>query len=328
MKRSSINRLAALVLITAALAGCGTTPKETQAPDQKASPQTQAPASTQSAPSSRETVYPITVKDAAGREITFDSEPKRIVSMVPGHTELVFALGKGSSLVGRSDFCDFPAEAKQIESVGGFFPPNYEKIVAAKPDLILLLGGSEEARTKLETEYKLTTLVLDPQNFTQLYEGMKLLGRVLNAQEAAERLIADMQAATKAVEEKVAKATTKPVVFYEVWNDPLQTTGPNTFMDDMIRLAGGVNAAANAEPGWALFSVEQLVAANPDLILASSPDAAKAILERKGWESIKAVKTGRVVGAPDQNLIVRPGPRLIQGLNWMAEQIHPELSSK
>ncbi len=324
MKRFATHIVPALLLLMTLVAGCGSTPKTSEPTPAPAPAQPAASTNEAAKPASKATTYPITVKDAAGRDITFNAEPKRIVSVVPANTELVFALGKGSSLVGRSDFCDYPAEAQQVESIGGI-PFNFEKIVSLKPDLILFYNGSEQDRTKLEQEYNLTTFVVDPGNFAELYAGVTSLGQVLNAQEAAQKLVADMQAATKAVEEKVAKATTKPVVFYEVWHDPLQTAGPNSFIDDMIRLAGGTNAAADTKDPWAMFSLEQLAAANPDVIFTGTPDGAKAILERKGWESLKAVKDGKVFGAPDQNLVVRPGPRLIQGLNWMAEQIHPEL---
>lgn len=308
---------AALFLLASLVAGCGGA--------QTAGSKETAKANEAAKPEPKVTAYPITVKDGAGRDVIIKAEPKRIISVAPSNTELLFALGKGGSLVGRSDFDDFPAEVTQIESVGGFHPPNYEKIVSLKPDLILLIAGGKEAREKLETEYKLTTFVVDPQNFNQLYDGMKALGQVINAQEQAEKLVADMQAQVDAIREKAAKATTKPVVFYEVWHDPLMTAGPDTFIDDMIKIAGGANAAASAKDRWPQFPLEELAAANPDIIVTGSADAAKAAAERKGWESIKAVKAGKVLGVPDENLVVRPGPRLVEGLKWFAQQIHPEI---
>lgn len=315
---------AALLLLASLVAGCG----QTSAPKESAKPTAEMKTAAPEAPKAAEpkrTTYPITLKDAAGRDVTIAAEPKRIISVAPSNTELVFALGKGGSLVGRSEFDDYPAEVKSIESIGGFMPPNYEKIVSLKPDLILLISGSEEARDKLTNEYKLTTFVVNPQNFAELYAGIKTLGQILNAQEQAEKLVADMEKQVNGVKEKAAKAAEKPVVFYEVWHDPLMTAGPNTFIDDMIRIAGGVNAAASAKEPWPQFSLEQLAAANPAVIIAGSPDAAKAARERKGWESLKAVKDGKVFGLPDQNLFVRPGPRLVQGLQWLAEQVHPEI---
>lgn len=270
-------------------------------------------------------VYPITVRDAAGRDVTIAAEPKRVISVAPSNTELMFALGKGDILVGRSDFCDYPAEALAIESIGGFFPPNYEKILSLEPDLVLMVDGTVEAREKLEQEYGLTTLVIDPGNFEEMYEGIMTLGKAVNAREAAQQLVAQIQAEVAAIEEKTAQVENKPVVVYQVWADPLMVAGPGSYIDDMIRIAGGINAAAGASGAWAEFPVEQLFEADPDLIVTNSPTTAQESLERKGWESLKAVREGKVVGLPDESIVVRPGPRLIQGLHWFAEQLHPEL---
>lgn len=323
--------VAAFFLLAIVVAGCGGA--QTSGSKESAKPAEATVTAAQETkespkPAAKKTTYPLTVKDDAGRQITFQAEPKRIISVAPGNTEMLFALGKGTSLVGRSDFDDYPAEVAKIESIGGFFPPNYEKIVSLKPDLVLLISGTEEARSKLENEYKITTFVVDPANFEQLYGTFLTLGKILDAQEQAEKVVADMKQQVNEIASKAAKAATKPVVFYQVWHDPLQTAGPNTFIDDMIRLAGGTNAAASAKDRWAMFSLEQLAAANPDIIIANSPAAAAEAKARKGWESLKAVRENRVLGLPDENLFVRPGPRLVQGLKWMAEQIHPEIFTK
>lgn len=310
---------AALVFAVAAtvVAGCGgTTAKDTPAPPtaSKEAPKTEA----------KVTTYPITLKDATGREVTLTAEPKRIISIAPSNTELVFALGKGSLLVGRTDFCDFPAEAKQIESVGSLFPPNYEKIVSLKADLILMMGGNEPERTKLINDYKQTVFVVQPNNFEQLYAGIKNLGVILNAQPAAEKVVTDMQSQVKAVTDKVAKATTKPSVFYPTWTDPLMTAGSETFLDDIIRLAGGTNAAADVK-GFTTYSMEKLQATNPDFLVTGSKDVTDKIKADKAWAGFKAVKENKLVQVPDNNLVTRPGPRIVQGLQWFAETLHPEV---
>lgn len=271
-----------------------------------------------------QTTYPVTVKDATGRAVTIAAEPKRIISVAPANTELIFAIGKGDSLVGRSDFCDFPAAATMIESIGGFFPPNYEKIVSLKPDLILLVGGSDEARDKLTNEFQLTTFVVDPQNIAELYVGLQALGVVVNAQEQAAEVAAQMQAGFKEITDQVAKATTKPKVFYEVWHDPLMTAGAETFIDDLIRMAGGSNVGSVVK-GWSTFSLEQLVAANPEVIITGAIDRVDQIKDQANWQSFTAVKEGRISVVEDANIIVRPGPRLVLGLRWLTEQIHPDL---
>lgn len=318
-----------LFVAAAVVAGCGGAAKAPTAPNAPTSPSTPtttaAPATADTTtPAPKQTTYPITLKDGAGRDVTIPAEPKRVISVVPSNTELTFALGKQSVLVGRSDFDDYPAEAKQIESIGGFMPPNYEKIVSMKPDLILLTAGSKDARDKLVNDYKLNAFVLDPKNFDEVYAGIRSLGVVLNAQEPAEKLVADMQQQVKEIGDKAAKATTKPKVFYEVWNDPLMTAGNGTFVGDIVKIAGGQNVGDSVQ-GWANFGMEQLAAANPDIYITTNQETAAKVKERSGFANIKAVKDGKVIGMEDENIVNRPGPRLVLGLKWFFETLHPEL---
>ncbi|HWI52936.1 MAG TPA: ABC transporter substrate-binding protein [Symbiobacteriaceae bacterium] len=309
--------LLSLLLVASVAAGCGGARPQAPKPAEPA-------ATTAAAPKGKQTTYPITVKDALGRDVTIPAEPKRIVSVAPANTEIVFALGKGGSLVGRSDFDNFPAEAASVPSIGGFMPPNYEKIIATKPDLLLLTGGSDEARNKLINEYKLNVFVVNPGTFAELYTSIKDLGVVLNAQDAAEKLAADMQGAVKEITDKVAKAASKPKVFYEVWHEPLMTTGTGTYINEMISLAGGVNVGAEVK-GWAEISSELVAKANPDIIIASSADDLAQIKARQAWAGFKAVKDGKVILVGDPDQASRPGPRLVLALKWFAETIHPEL---
>jgi iron complex transport system substrate-binding protein len=303
----------ALLVMAVLVAGCGGSGQETKPGNAGSKVENQ---SENKAPG-KQTAYPLTLKDDAGRDVTIKEEPKRVISVAPSNTELIFALGKQAVLVGRSDFDDYPPEVKQIESIGGFFPPNYEKIVSLKPDLMLLVGGSDEVREKLEKEYKITTFVLQPKNFDELFADIAKLGQVLNAQAQAEKLVSDMKAAMKAVTDQTASLSVKPKVFYALPDEKeLWTTGSGTFVDEVIRLAGGLNAAGSNQ-GWFSFSFEQLVAANPDVIVVGSEQAAAKIKGLKQLEGLKAVKESKVV-VIDQNLIERPGPRLVQGLKAMA----------
>lgn len=314
MKRSIRSLMVVLLLVASLVAGCaGGTPKDPSQNTQN-----------NSGAASQQTVYPLTLKDGAGRDVTIEAEPKRVVSVAPSNTELVFALEKQDVLVGRSERCDYPAAAEAIETVGGFNRPDYEKVVSLQPDLVLMTSGSVEAREKLAEEYGFTVFVVSPETFDELYGGILGLGKVLNAQEKAEQVVADMKAGVKAITDKTAKAGSKPMVFYEVSSDPLWTAGAKTFIDDMIRLAGGQNVAADVE-GWSTYSMEQLAAANPDVIIAGGHTGAAGVRDRGGWQNLKAVKEDRIFGTPEDDIIVRPGPRLVKGLQWFAETIHPEL---
>ncbi len=319
MARRIFLTLVSLGLLVVMVVGWGTVPQET-AP-------VAAQVLTESKPApvtanSKETKYPLTIQDGAGRSVTIPAEPKRIVSIAPSNTELLFAFGKQASLIGRTDFCDYPAAAKQIQSIGGF-EPNLELIISLKPDLILVMGGGVPFRDQLVNDHKLNVFVVDPQNFEQLYAGIAALGQVVNARDQADRVVGDLKQIVGEITAKVATASARPKVFYEVWHDPLMTTGTGTFIDDMIKMAGGVNAAADTT-GWASYSLEQLAAKNPDILITSF-DQAPLMKDRKGWEGLKAVKDGRVYAVADADTISRPGPRLAVGLKWFAETIHPEL---
>lgn len=311
--------LLALFMLASALAGCSgaqeTKPETQTQPVARDTKTTQAP---------KQTAYPITLKDGAGRDVTIKAEPKRIVSMAPSNTELVFALGRGSSMVARGEFDDYPAEVKNLPSIGGIQKVEYEKIVSLQPDLFLMIGGSDDVRNKLANDHGITVFVLDPKNFDQLYDGIKTLGVAINAQEQAEKMVADMQKSVKEIADKTSKANNKPKVFYEVWHDPLMTAGSETWIDDLIKLAGGVNAGGDVK-GWTNYSLEKLQAGNPDIILVGGEKTATELKARKGWEGIKAVKENKVLVTIDPSLLTRPGPRLVQGLKWMAETLQPEL---
>lgn len=322
MKRR-LAALGALLLLSMSLvAGCGGAPAAPGGGDQQS-----AQESGGNQAGARETVYPLTITDGAGRQVTIPAEPKRVVSVAPSNTEIVFALGKGDVLVGRSEFDEYPPEVLEIDSVGGYSPPNYELILSKEPDLVLVIGGSEEATSKLVSEYGLTVVVIDSESFSDVYAAIRLLGQILNVQEKAEQLASEMEQRVNEIAAKAAQAETRPKVFYEVWNDPLMTAGKGTFIDELIRLAGGENVGAIVE-GWSGFSLEQVLAADPDIIMAGSHFDTSGIVSRPGWGEIKAVKEGKVYPVEDPDLVTLPGPRLVQGLEWMARMIHPEIFSE
>jgi iron complex transport system substrate-binding protein len=282
-------------------------------------------------PSATPTPSAITVTDDAGREVTVSKTPQRIVSLAPSNTEILFALGLGDNVVGVTDFCDYPEEAKAKEKVGGI-TPNVEKIVALKPDLVVTIGGDPfptELINRLE-ELKLTTIVLSPKDLDGVTHDIELVGQVTGKRAEAAKLVDDMKARAKAVADKCKDVSTRPTVFYELdATDPAKpyTTGPGSWHDTFIQIAGGTNVAANATSPWVQFSMEELVKADPDLIILGDSNwgvNADAVKAREGWGNLKAVKSG-AIHPIDDNLISRPGPRVVDGLEALAEIIHPEL---
>jgi len=272
-----------------------------------------------------------TVTDDAGRTVSVPSNPQRIVSLAPSNTEILFALGLGDQVVGVTDFCDYPAEAKSKEKVGGV-TPNVEQIVALNPDLVVTISGDPfpaELINRLE-ELKIATLVLSPKDLDSVYHDIELVGQVTGKQAEAKKLVDDMKARAQAVAKKCENVATRPMIFYELdATDPAKpfTVGPGSWHDTFIQIAGGTNVAAKAASPWVQFSMEELVKANPDLIVLGDANwgvTADAVRAREGWGNLKAVQSGAIYPI-DDNLISRPGPRVVGGLEALAKIIHPEL---
>lgn len=272
-----------------------------------------------------ETKYPLTVTDDLGRKLNVKTEPKKIVSLAPANTEMIFALEADDKLVGVTTYCDYPEEAKKIEKIGDFASPNIERITALQPELVFVAGGIQEGLVEKLEKLGTQVFVVDPKNFSQLFSDLEKLGRILNRQKRAEAVIKDIENEKKMVEEKTRNLA-KPKVFFEIYSQPLMTAGTETFIDEMITLAGGTNVGASAGKGFPQFSEEQLVQDDPEIYIAvkmSMGDPAD-LAKRPGYANLKAVKDGRVYVVED-NLVVRPGPRLAQGLLEVAKAIHPEV---
>lgn len=274
---------------------------------------------------------PITLTDARGVEISFNGPPQRIISMAPSNTEMLFAIGAGSQLIGRDDVSDYPPEALEIESIGSTYGElNSEAILALNPDLILAadLTPPEQIET-LENLDLVVFQVRNPAKFSDLFEILGDLGRMTGHTQEADTLAAQLRERTEKVSSTVADADRVPV-FYEVdGSDPAApwTTGSATFQDVLIQTAGGENVASALE-GWGQLSIEEIVTRDPHVIFYAAgpwvPTTIESLSARAGWSDIRAVVDGNVV-AIDTNWVDRPGPRLVDALEAMAKSIHPEL---
>lgn len=266
----------------------------------------------------------ITVTDSYGRTITLDSPVKTIVSVAPSVTETVFALGKGDLLAGRTDYCDYPAEAASVQSIGSLMEPNIEKIAEINPDIVIASNHfKKESAEKLEN-LSIKVLVLNEnKTFKGAYETIRDIAKITGAEAKAEEIIAGMQKTVEDVENAVA-GKDKPTVYYMIgfgeYGD--YTAGGDTFIGQMIEMAGGDNIAKNVN-GWA-YSLESLVEADPDSIVVSKYwNMKQNFIKADGYKELTAVKEGRVYEI-DANLLDRQGPRLAEGLRALAEIIHPE----
>ncbi|ADU51415.1 periplasmic binding protein [Thermaerobacter marianensis DSM 12885] len=325
--RRGLALVATLLILALALAGCG---GAGSAPGgsggSPAGSSGQAPAG--EAGAAAHTAYPYTFTDDAGRQVTLEARPERIISLAPSNTEILFAIGAGDRVVGVDSFSDFPAEVKDLPKLGGLTDTNYEQIVALKPDLALTIGGTEDQVKKLE-ELGIPVAVIQPKTVDEVLDRIQRIGELVDAQDGAARVVEDMRARIDAVRQRVAgiPAEQRVRVFYEVWNDPLMTVGPGGFIHDVIVTAGGINVAEGTGQAWPQISLEEVVRQDPQVIVvpASLETSYKELKEkrRQGWEGITAVKEGRIY-VIDDNLISRPGPRLVEGLEQLARWFYPD----
>jgi iron complex transport system substrate-binding protein len=274
----------------------------------------------------------LTFTDSLGREVKLEAPAERVVSLAPSNTEILFALGAGPQVVGRDELSDYPEEAKSLSSVGGSMGDfNTEAIVALEPDLVIAAGlNPPELVSSLEALGLTVYYLENPKTLEELYVNLETVARLTGHEKEAADLVASLRSRVAAVDQKIAGVTEKPLVFYELdATDPTKpwTSGPGTFIDQLIARAGGVNVGAELESEWAQISSEQLVASNPDIIVlgdaayGTSPESVKA---RPGWDVLTAVKNDQIFTF-DDNLVSRPGPRLVDALEQLAKLLHPEL---
>lgn len=275
----------------------------------------------------------LVLKDALGNELKLEQPAQKIISLAPSNTEILFAIGAGQQVIARDDFSNFPAEVEKLPSVGGSMTKyNLEEIARLQPDLLLVspLTSAEQVKSLQEVTPNVYVLP-NPTSLDGLYTNLATIGQLTGRQEEAASLVVSLKARAQAVLSKVATVNEKPKVFYELdATDPARpwTAGPGTFIDLLITLAGGQNIGASLSGEWAQISQEELIIQNPDVIILGdwlyggiTPEQVAA---RPGWGDIKAVKLNQVYEFND-DLVSRPGPRMIDGLEELAKLIHPNL---
>ncbi|GMQ64942.1 ABC transporter substrate-binding protein [Vallitalea maricola] len=274
--------------------------------------------------SSESDVYPLTITDKYGKEITIEKEPKTVVSISPEFTETIFALGAGHKIIGRTDFCDYPSEVANIESIGSLEEFNIERVVDLNPDVVVTSAHvKDDAVAKLQ-EQGITVLSLSwNESFEGVYGYINTLGEVINKKEEANELVTSMKDKVAEIQTAIEgkeKPTTYFVVGYGEGGD-FTATG-DTFLSEAMALAGADNIAKDAT-GWA-YSIEQIVDKDPQIIICSDKYDTKTTLESlEGYKDLTAVKEGRLYEI-DENLFFRQGPRIVDGLTNLVKIIHPD----
>ncbi|HEX3010814.1 MAG TPA: cobalamin-binding protein [Syntrophomonadaceae bacterium] len=273
--------------------------------------------------------FPVTITDDLGRKVTLKAEPKRIVSLAPSNTEILFYLGLGDKVVGDTTYCDYPEEAKHRAKVGGFEEPSLEKIVALKPDLVLATGMHLEMIKGLE-DAGLNVLVFKPNTIEKIFNTMQTIGKAAGTEDKAVDLTKELKARVNTVSQKAVKIpeNQRPTVYYEMWYQPLMSVGRNTLIGQIIKLAGGTNITDDCTEQYPQISEEVIIEKNPQVMINSYGHDAKKITPeeiaaRKGWKDIAFVKNNRIYTI-DSDILTLPGPRIVDGLEELAEYLYPE----
>lgn len=317
MLKNKLLSLLILVLFLSLLTGCGSA-----APESKTQPDVSE---------TTQITYPLTFKDDSGIRVTLPSQPKRIVSMVPAATETLFALGLQENVIAVTKWDDYPVDVqKKVEYVfQDSVNPNVEQILKLNPDLIVLgLMGTDPKTIESIRNLKVPVFVVDPQTIEATYQTIGTFGQLTNTQEQAKKLVSDMKEKEQSIATKIAtiKSTDRLKVWTEV-DDYLFTPGQGTFLNELLTKAGGINIADDVE-GWGQYNSEQVITKNPQVIFETydyyQKDAVAKIITRNGWQNVDAVKNKRVV-ALDSNMVTRPGPRIVDGLESIAKALYPDL---
>jgi iron complex transport system substrate-binding protein len=271
------------------------------------------------------------VEDEAGRKVRVPQELRRIVALAPSIAECLFALGLDDEVVGVTEFSNYPPEVLSRPQVGSYVQINLESVLALEPDLVIATrdGNPKQVVDRL-TEMGLAVYVVDPRHMEGLFRTLQVLGQLLDREDKAQTLVRELRGRLDEIQ-RLLKGTRRPRVFLQIGIDPLVTVGRGTLQDELIRLAGGVNIAEEEPVPYPVMSVEHILRARPEVIIVSSMTggtSAEQELQRwHQWEMIPAVARGRF-HVINGDLIDRPTPRLLDGLEEMVRLIHPDLSSQ
>ncbi len=271
------------------------------------------------------------VQDQTGRQVPVPADPRRVVALAPSVTEIVFALNQSHRLVGATQFSDYPAEALQIPRVGSYIRLDLEKITALAPDLCIAVkdGNPIDVVRRLE-DLGIPVYAVDPRSLDTVMAAIRGIGGVLHAGPAAAEMVAEMQGRVLRIQERLTGVAGRPGVFFQIGVNPIVSAGTPTFIHELIEAAGGRNLAAGKTP-YPRFSREQVLALAPDILIITSM-AREALFQKvkrewMAWPQMPAVRHQRV-HILDSDVLDRPGPRMVDGLEQMFEIIHPDLAGR
>ena len=314
-KTKIIAALLALVMLISVFAGCTKT-------EQPSAPESSAPESTFESTG-------ITLTDMSGKEITLEKPAEKIVVLTAADCEIIYAIGAGDKVIGRGEYCDWPAEALEVQSVQSGYETNIEQIIALEPDVVFtgVMDQSEEQLKQLESA-GIKVIVSNANTIDETYVSIEMIGKATGKNDEAAACIDGMNNLFAELKAKVTESEKKPTVYFEV--SPLQyglwTAGSGTFMNEVAELIGAENCFADVE-GWAEISEEQVLERNPDYIVTiamyygEGPTPEEEIVLRTGWQNVNAVKNGAILNLMN-NELSRPAPRLADGTQMLFDLIY------
>jgi iron complex transport system substrate-binding protein len=280
-------------------------------------------------------VLPMTLADGLSRSVSLTLPARRIVSLSPSNTELLYSVGAGDQLVGRDSFSNYPEEAGQVTDIGGSMGQyDFEAVAALEPDLVLAAEINSPEQVRSLENLGLTVYYLsNPLDFDGLYANILTVAQLSGHDPEGTALVDDLKRRVTNLQSRLSGITDRPLVFYELdATDPAQpyTIGKGTFGDYLINLAGGANLGASIGEGWVQLGAETILQRNPDLILLGDVYAGvdtASVAARPGWDALAAVRNGKVIPFND-DLMSRPTARLVDGLEALVSLLHPELAIK
>ncbi|MFH1328097.1 MAG: cobalamin-binding protein [Candidatus Bathyarchaeota archaeon] len=272
----------------------------------------------------------VTIVDNLGRSVTIDSyPPQRIVSLAPSNTEILFAIGAGPQVVGVDAYSDYPSEVAELPKVGGFGMISIETVISLNPDLILATGGVQLPYVEQLSALGYPVVALDPTDIDGVIDNVILVGTVTGNVEGANEVAQSMRSKISWVEDRVAaESNYTPRVYFELWHDPYMSFGPGTWVDEIITKAGGTNLFYDSVSTYPVVNSETIIDRNPEFIILQSHSSGGSSVEevkaRAGWNLLDAVQNNRI-HIVDENLFLRPGPRITDGLFTLTSILHPEI---
>ncbi|MCI9546977.1 MAG: ABC transporter substrate-binding protein [Lachnospiraceae bacterium] len=272
------------------------------------------------------TKYPLTITDSLGNEVTIQKEPERVVSLAPADTEILFALGAGDRVKGRTDYCSYPEEASEVESIGTYTSPNTELILSMEPDVIFASDYIDDSIKEQVESTGAKTVVFSANSVEEVQDVILQAGQILNLNEKAKELTDSMKADLKELQDTVASVKAPKSVFVDIGS--FYSAGPGSLLADMLDKMGVNNIAADTEEAYPQISVEAIIEKNPDIYLSlySTPEEIK---KTAGLNELECIKNDNIIFyealSEEADVVQRPSPRVVEGMRLLAEQIYPDL---